>query len=70
MGLGYVLLFIMIIWAAGIAVLLLKAAWEIWKKSRLKFLAIIPLLFAGFCAAAAFYLLAIVWREPPWGFHF
>lgn len=46
------------------------AAWNIWKKARFKILAVIPLFLAVPCAAAACYLLAIVWREPPWGFHF
>lgn len=69
MGLGYFFLFITILWAAGIAAVLLKAAWELWKKPRLKPLAVISLLLAGLCAAAALYLLAIIWREPPWGFH-
>lgn len=70
MGLAYLFLFVMILGAAGIAVALLIAAWEIWKKARFKILAIIPLLLAGLCAVVAFYLLAIVWREPPWRFHF
>lgn len=46
------------------------AAWNIWKKARFKILAVIPLFLAVPCAAAACYLLAIVWREPPWGVHF
>lgn len=36
MGLAYFFLFIMILGAAGIAVTLLIAAWEIWKKVRFK----------------------------------
>lgn len=51
----------------GVAVALLALAWIIWKKSRFKIFAIIPVLLAVFYAVAAFYLLAIVWREPPWG---
>ena len=50
MGLAYFFIFITIFGAAGIAVVLLKAAWEIWKKARFKILAIIPLLLGGFCA--------------------
>ncbi len=34
------------------------------------FFSVIPVLLAVPCAVAAFYLLEIVWREPPWGFHF
>lgn len=65
MGLAYFFLFGMILGAIGAAVLLLRAAWEVWKKHRLKVLAVFPLLLA-----VAFYLLMIVWREPPWRFHF
>ena len=32
MGLAYFSIFVVILGAAGIAVVLLKAAWEIWKK--------------------------------------
>ena len=70
MGLAYLFLFVMILGAAGIAVALVIAAWNIWKKARFKILAILPLLLAVLCAVVVFYLLAIVWREPPWGFHF
>ena len=70
MGLAYLFLFIMILGAIGAAFALLVAAWKIWKKSRLKIFAIIPVLLAVPCVVVAFYLLAIVWREPPWGFHF
>lgn len=70
MGLAYLFLFIMILGATGAAVALLVAAWKIWKKSRFKIFAIIPMLLAVPCAVVAFYLLAIVWREPPWRFHF
>ena len=69
-GLAYLFLFIMILGAVGIAVALVIVAWNIWKKARFKILAIIPLLLAVPCAVVAFYLLAIVWKEPPWGFHF
>ena len=69
-GLAYLFLFIMALGAAGTAAALLTAAWNIWKKARFKFLEIIPLLLAVPCAVVAFYLLAIVWKEPPWGFHF
>ena len=54
----------------GAAVALLVLVWTIWKKSRFKIFSVIPVLLAVPCAAAAFYLLEIVWREPPWGFHF
>ena len=70
MGLAYFFLFIMILGAAGTAVTLLVLAWIIWKKSRFKIFSVIPALLAVSCAAVAFYLLEIVWREPPWGFHF
>ena len=70
MGLAYLFLFIMILGVAGIAVALVIAAWNIWKKARLKILAIIPLLLVIPCAVVVFYLLEIVWREPPCGFHF
>ena len=70
MGLAYLILFIIILEAAEIAVALVIAAWIIWKKARFKILVIIPLLLVIPCAVVAFYLLAIVWREPPWGFHF
>lgn len=70
MGLAYFFLFGMILGAIGAAVLLLRAAWEVWKKHRLKVLAVFPLLLAVACAVVAFYLLMIVWREPPWRFHF
>ena len=70
MGLAYLFLFGMILGGIGAAVLLLRAAWEVWKKIRLKVLAVIPLLLAVACAVVAFYLLMIVWREPPWRFHF
>jgi len=69
-GLAYLFLFIMILGVAGIAVALVIAAWNIWKKARFKILAIIPLLLVIPCAVVVFYLLEIVWREPPWGFHF
>jgi len=58
----------MIFGAAGIAIVLLKAAWGIWKKARFKILAIIPLLLGGFCAVVAFYFLAIIWREGFYSF--
>lgn len=70
MGLAYIFLLIMILGATGAAVAFLVAAWKIWKKSRLKIFAIIPVLLAVPCVVAAFYFMAIVWREPPWGFHF
>lgn len=66
MGLAYLFLFGMILGAIGVAVLLLKTAWEVWKRPSLKVLAVIPLLLAAACFAADFYLLMIVWHEPPW----
>jgi len=66
-GLAYFFLLLMIFGAAGIAIVLLKLAWRIWKKARLKVLAVIPLLLGGFCAFVALYSLAIIWRE---GFYF
>lgn len=70
MGLGYFFLFLMIAGRAGAAVVLLAAARRIWKRSRHRFLALLPVLLAVWCAAGAFQLLAVVWREPPWAFHF
>jgi len=58
----------MIFGAAGIAILLLQAAWRIWKKARFRILAIIPLLLGGFCAAVAVYFLAVIWREGFYSF--
>lgn len=68
MGLAYFFLFLTIFGAAAIAVVLLKAAWEIWKKARLKFMAVIPLLLGGFCAFVALYFLAIILREGFYSF--
>ena len=70
MGLAYFFLFVMTLGAAGTAAASLIAAREIWKKSRFKILAVILLLLAVLCAAAALSFLAIAWREPPWAFHF
>lgn len=70
MGLAYFFIVSMILGAAVSAVIFLRAAWDIYKKPRLKILAVFPFLLAGIFAAAAFYLLAIVWREPPWHFRF
>ncbi|WP_300417160.1 hypothetical protein [uncultured Oscillibacter sp.] len=68
MGLAYFSIFIGILGAAAIAVVLLKAAWGIWKKARFKFLALIPLLLGGFCAFVAFYFLAIILKEGFYSF--
>ena len=68
MGLAYFFIFFTVLGAAGIAVVLLKAAWEIWKKARFKFLALIPLLLGGFCAFVALYFLAIILREGFYSF--
>ncbi len=68
MGLAYFSILIVILGSAGIAVVLLKAAWEIWKKARFKFLAIIPLFLGGFCAFFALYFLAIILREGFYSF--
>lgn len=70
MGLAYFSILVAILIAAGFAVGFLKVAQEIWKNSRFKLLAAIPLLLAGFCAAWAVYFLVIFLREPPWKFHF
>jgi len=58
----------MILGAAGIAIVLLKAAWGICKQARFKIRAIIPLLLGGLCAVTAFYFLAIIWREGFYSF--
>lgn len=68
MGLAYFVVFLTIFGAVGIAVVLLKLAWRIWKKARFKMMAIIPLLLGGFCAVVAFYFLAIIWREGFYSF--
>ena len=68
MGLSYFSIFIVILGAAAIAVVLLKAAWGIWKKARFKFWALIPLLLGGFCAFVALYFLAIILREGFYSF--
>lgn len=70
MGLAYVMLFIMILGGGALAALFFKAAREIWERSRWPFLAAVPLILAALCAAGALYVLAIVWREPPWRFRF
>jgi len=67
-GLAYFFLFLTIFGATGIAVVLLKAAWGIWKKAQLKIVAIIPLLVGGFCAFVALNFLAIIWREGFYSF--
>ena len=63
MGLAYFSIFIGILGAAAIAVVLLKAAWGIWKKARFKILAIIPLLLGGISTFFALYFLAIILKE-------
>ena len=68
MGLAYFSIFVGILGAAGIAVVLLKAAWGIWKKARFKFLSLIPLLLGGSCAFVALYFLAIILREGFYSF--
>ena len=68
MGLAYFSIFIVILGAAGIAVVLLKAAWGIWKKARFKILAIIPLLLGGISTFFALYFLAIILREGIYSF--
>ena len=68
MGLAYFFVFLIILGAAGIAVVLLKVAWEIWKKARFKILTIIPLLVGAFCAFVALYFLAVILREGFYSF--
>ena len=63
MGLAYFSILIGILGLAGIAVVLLKAAWGIWKKARFKILAIIPLLLGGISTFFALYFLAIILKE-------
>ncbi len=70
MGLAYFILFGMILGAVALAIISLKAAWEIWKGSQWKVMAVFPVLLAVLCFGVAFYLIAIIWKEPPWGFHF
>ena len=68
MGLAYFSIFVTILGAAGIAVVLLKAAWGIWKKARFNILAIIPLLLGGISAFYALYFLAIILKEGIYSF--
>ena len=68
MGLAYFSIFIGILGAAAIAVVLLKAAWGIWKKARFNILAIIPLLLGGISAFYALYFLAIILKEGIYSF--
>ena len=68
MGLAYFIWFLTILGTAGIAIVLLKLAWRIWEKARLKILAIIPLLLGGFCAFLVLYFLAIILREGFYSF--
>ena len=68
MGLAYFSILIGILGLAGIAVVLLKAAWGIWKKARFKILAIIPLLLGGISTFFVFYFLAIILREGIYSF--
>ncbi|WP_295758598.1 hypothetical protein [uncultured Oscillibacter sp.] len=68
MGLAYFSILIGILGLAGIAVVLLKAAWGIWKKARFKILAIIPLLLGGISTFFALYFLAIILREGIYSF--
>jgi hypothetical protein len=67
-GLAYFSILIGILGLAGIAVVLLKAAWGIWKKARFKILAIIPLLLGGISTFFALYFLAIILREGIYSF--
>ena len=67
-GLAYFSIFIVILGLAGIAVVLLKAAWGIWKKARFNILAIIPLLLGGISTFFALYFLAIILREGIYSF--
>lgn len=68
MGLAYFSILIGILGLAGIAVVLLKAAWGIWKKARFKILAIIPLLLGGISTFFALYFLAIILKEGIYSF--
>ena len=65
---AYFSIFIVILGLAGIAVVLLKAAWGILKKARFKILAIIPLFLGGISAFFALYILAIILREGIYSF--
>lgn len=69
-GLGYCLLFAMILGGAVVAGFLLRAAWKVWKGERWRALAVISLFLGLYCAGVTIYLLGIVWREPPWRFGF
>lgn len=70
MGLGYLFLFYIFICGAVLTVLLLRAAWRMFRSTERRALGLIPLVPALMCAAAAAWVLLAVLREPPWGFHF
>lgn len=70
MGLGYLLLFGMILFAAALTGLLLWAAWRLWRRGQPRLLALLLLLPAGFCLWLAGWLLGAVLREPFWQFRF
>lgn len=70
MGLAYFFIFLTMFGAGALAVMLLLAAWKLWKGPKWRALAVLPLLLAVPCGIVAVYLAALAWREPPWGFHF
>lgn len=69
MGLAYFFLFFMLLGSASLAAVLLTAAWKMRRNAHWAALTVLWVL-GGLFVAAALYLLAILWREPPWRFHF
>lgn len=70
MGLAYFFIALMISGAGALVVILLRTAWKIWNSPKWRALAALPLLLAVPCGITAVYLVALVWKEPPWGFRF
>ena len=70
MGLAYAMIAVTIAGAAVIGILLLKAAWKLWRERQKKLLPALLLIPAGLCLAVAGSLVLLVWKEPPWSFRF
>lgn len=70
MAFGYLMLLLLLAGLSGSAGVLWKLGWSLWKTPRRRVAAVLLLLLALLAAAAALYFLKILWREPPWRFHF
>lgn len=70
MGLAYAMIAVMLVGSAVIGILLLKAAWDLWRVRQKKLLPALLLIPAGFCIVVAVSLAVLVWKEPPWRFRF